>query len=77
MLATMITQYGDIVDARWNGGNVLLRVNGGTEMTAFALAAESGLALLPFPDGRWCLVYQDSSGLVQRKYSADRGTTWG
>jgi hypothetical protein len=77
MAASMLTPYGDMVDARWNNGNVLVRVNGGTETAAFALAAESGLALLPFPDGRWCLVYEDGNGAVQRKYSANRGITWG
>ena len=76
MATAMLTPYGDIVDARWSAGNVLVRVNGGSETTAFALPTESGLALAPFPDGRWCLLYQDGSGTVQRKYSTDRGTTW-
>jgi len=76
MAASMLTPYGDIVDARWSAGNIWLRVNNGTESIAFALPSESGLALLPFPDGRWCLMYQDGSGAVLRKYSTNRGASW-
>ena len=76
MAAIMETPYGDVVTCRWKSGNVLIAVNGGAKTTAFALATESGLALQALPNGQWVIVYQDSSGNVQRKYSADRGTTW-
>lgn len=76
MPASLVLSNNDCYDVQWVSGTVLVRVNGGAWITAFTLATESGLALTYLANGSICLTYQDASGILQKKYSSNRGGTW-
>ena len=76
MATSIITPTGDIYDCRWSSNNFLVRVNLGAEVTAASSSTESGMALELLPGGVLCLVYQNSTGVISRVYSSNRGRTW-
>ena len=75
-MAALLVEDGIEYVVYWSGGYVKLSIDGATATNAFALAEESGLSIVGYPDGRLCIVYQDSDGDPQRKYSSDGGTTF-
>ncbi|MHB0934907.1 MAG: hypothetical protein ACYC6A_00830 [Armatimonadota bacterium] len=73
MAAYRVTPIGEVLAARWSGGNVLVSFNGAAEVTAFALAVESALAIDEEPDGAVIIVYQTDAGLALKR-TLDRAT---
>ncbi len=69
------TRFGDLIYARWNSGNVEIRVNAGGWTTAFALTDEASLTIQERPDGQLVITYKDGDGALVQKTSRNR-TTW-
>jgi len=75
------TIFGELATARWDGSaHVLVAVNGGAEVIAFAAATDPGpLAGQDDGSGRWWLTYADpATNLPVRYYNDDSGhsTPW-
>jgi hypothetical protein len=75
MAAYRVTRIGEVITAHWVSGNVKVSFNNAAEVTAFALADESALAIEEEPDGAVIIIYQTAAGALAIKRTRNR-ITW-